>query len=200
MAPLVPGTIEGLYNLGLECTTFFLGHNVVGLFMELEVVDLIANLVDANAFGRLWRTWIAFGLELLWDTEVGLSLVDRYTYSPEEWTKVCTRNQTQLALLAQHVENESVSLKIAAIMGLSVGYAGSHCEDLLTLLLPEVADDGVSMEIAALSVFAGFMFAGCTRSGGVFEVSHFSTWAQKSTKRIVHGINQTTVGRRQGHR
>ncbi|KAG2116801.1 hypothetical protein DEU56DRAFT_164001 [Suillus clintonianus] len=40
-------------------------------------------------------------------------------------------------------------------------YAGSHREDLLVLLLPAVADDGVSVEIAALSAPAlGFVFVG----------------------------------------
>ncbi|KAG2753942.1 hypothetical protein P692DRAFT_20870069 [Suillus brevipes Sb2] len=53
----VPGTIKDLHNLGLECATFFLGHNAepdaVDLFVELEIVDRIASLVDANAFGRV---------------------------------------------------------------------------------------------------------------------------------------------------
>jgi 26S proteasome regulatory subunit N1 len=30
----------------------------------------------------------SLGLGLLWDTDVGLSHIDRYTYSPEEWIKV----------------------------------------------------------------------------------------------------------------
>jgi 26S proteasome regulatory subunit N1 len=74
---------------------------------------------------------------------------------------VRTEADAALALLAEHVENKSVPLKIAAIMGLGVAYAGSHREDLLNLLLPAVADDGVSMEIAALSALAlGFVFVG----------------------------------------
>jgi len=53
----VSGTIEDLHNLGSECATFFLGHNAepdaVDLFVELEIVDRIASLVDANTFGRV---------------------------------------------------------------------------------------------------------------------------------------------------
>jgi 26S proteasome regulatory subunit N1 len=46
-------------------------------------------------------------------------------------------------------------------MGLGLAYAGSHREDLLTLLLPHVADENVSMEIASLSALAlGFVFVG----------------------------------------
>ncbi len=32
----------------------------------------------------------SLGLSLLWDTEIGLSHVDKYTYSAEEHIKVCT--------------------------------------------------------------------------------------------------------------
>jgi 26S proteasome regulatory subunit N1 len=46
-------------------------------------------------------------------------------------------------------------------MGLGLAYAGAHREDLLSLLLPHVADDSVSMEIASLSALAlGFVFVG----------------------------------------
>jgi hypothetical protein len=31
----------------------------------------------------------SLGLCLLWDTELGLSQVDKYTYSSEEYIKVC---------------------------------------------------------------------------------------------------------------
>ena len=66
-----------------------------------------------------------------------------------------------LALLAEYVENKSVPLKTSAIMGLGLAYAGSHREDILDLLLPLVADDAVTMEIASLAALAvGFIFTG----------------------------------------
>lgn len=44
---------------------------------------------------------------------------------------------------------------------LGLAYAGSHREDLIALLLPHVADDDVSMEIASLSALAlGFIGVG----------------------------------------
>jgi 26S proteasome regulatory subunit N1 len=46
-------------------------------------------------------------------------------------------------------------------MGLGLAYAGAHREDLLSSLLPHVADDASSMEIASLSALAlGFVFVG----------------------------------------
>jgi 26S proteasome regulatory subunit N1 len=132
----------------------------------------------------------SLGVSLLWDTEMGLSHIDKYTYSPEEYIKVCTcsgegfssnnvvqagcylaigivntsvRNETDaaLALLTEHVENKSIPLKTGAIMGLGLAYAGSQREEVLALLLPFVADDSVTMEIASLATLAlGFVYVG----------------------------------------
>ncbi|KAG6873884.1 hypothetical protein C0995_009663 [Termitomyces sp. Mi166 len=116
----------------------------------------------------------SLGLSLLWDTDVGLSHVDKYTYSAEEHIKagalfatgilnsgVRTEADAALALLGEFTENKSVPLKTSAIMGLGLAYAGSHREDLLPFLLPHVADDAVSMEIASLAALAlGFVFVG----------------------------------------
>lgn len=76
-------------------------------------------------------------------------------------TGVRTEADAALALLGDYVSNKSVPLKTSAIMGLGLAYAGAHREDLLSLLLPHVADENVSMEIASLSALAlGFVFVG----------------------------------------
>lgn len=53
----IPGTIDDLRALALECAKFFLSHNAepdaVDLFVELEMVDRIAGLIDVNTFGRV---------------------------------------------------------------------------------------------------------------------------------------------------
>ncbi|KAG1859556.1 26S proteasome regulatory complex non-ATPase subcomplex Rpn1 subunit [Suillus subalutaceus] len=188
-----PKSLEDVYKSHLETTRSGLSANVdsaranlAGTFVNAFVNAGFGNdklMVEAEE-GNSWvyknkdhgmmSAAASLGLGLLWDTDVGLSHIDRYTYSPEEWIKagaffatgllnagVRTEADAALALLAEHVENQSVPLKTAAIMGLGVAYAGSHREDLLTLLLPAVADDGVSMEIAALSALAlGFVFVG----------------------------------------
>ncbi|KAJ8582451.1 hypothetical protein M405DRAFT_564393 [Rhizopogon salebrosus TDB-379] len=79
-----------------------------------------------------------------------------------------TEADAALTLLSEHVENKSVPLKTAAIVGLGVAYAGLHPEDLLALLLPAAADKGVSMEIASLSAafVLGFGFVG-SRNGEI---------------------------------
>ncbi|PPQ66966.1 hypothetical protein CVT26_009997 [Gymnopilus dilepis] len=142
----------------------------------------------------------SLGLSLLWDTEVGLSHIDKYTYSSEEHIKaslgqidplltyspsptqagalfatgmlnssIRTEADFALNLLSEHVENKSVPLKTASFMGLALAYAGSHREEVLALLLPYVGDDSVSMEVASLAALAlGFVFVG-SRNGDVSE-------------------------------
>lgn len=66
-----------------------------------------------------------------------------------------------MALLGEYTENKSVPLKISAMVGLGLAYAGSHRQDLLDLLLPHVQDDGASMEITSLAALSlGFIFVG----------------------------------------
>ncbi|THU94718.1 26S proteasome regulatory complex, non-ATPase subcomplex, Rpn1 subunit [Dendrothele bispora CBS 962.96] len=116
----------------------------------------------------------SLGLSLLWDTDMGLSHIDKYTYSPEEYIKagcylaiglvsssVRTETDAPLALLSEHVENKSVPLKTGAIMGLGMAYAGTQREDVLSLLLQFIGDETVGMEIASLAALAlGFVFVG----------------------------------------
>ena len=66
-----------------------------------------------------------------------------------------------MALLADYVDNKSVPLKTSAIVGLGLAYAGSVREDLQALLLPLVADESLSMEIASLAALSlGFIYVG----------------------------------------
>lgn len=72
----------------------------------------------------------SLGLLLLWDTDIGLSHVDKYTYSSEEHIKAgallatgilnCgVRNEADaaMALLSEQVDNNSVALRTNAIVG-----------------------------------------------------------------------------------
>lgn len=116
----------------------------------------------------------SLGLSLLWDTDLGLSHVDKYMYSSEEHikagalfatgilnTSVRTEVDAALALLGEYVTNPSLALRTASITGLGLAYAGSHRDDLMQLLLPILADDALSMEIVGLTALSlGFVFVG----------------------------------------
>ncbi|OCF58861.1 26S proteasome regulatory subunit N1 [Kwoniella mangroviensis CBS 10435] len=114
------------------------------------------------------------GLSLLWDTESGIDHIDKYTYSPEEHIKagallatgifhagIRTESDLAYALLEEHVDSKSLSLKLSAINGLGIAYAGSGRKDIAEKLLPHVADETNTMEVAAMAALAlGFVFVG----------------------------------------
>jgi 26S proteasome regulatory subunit N1 len=61
--PLSVGTLEDLHDLALVCAKFLLGHNAepdaVDLLEELEAIDQIVDLVDANTYSRVAAYMIA---------------------------------------------------------------------------------------------------------------------------------------------
>jgi 26S proteasome regulatory subunit N1 len=148
----------------------------------------LSVLID---FPGMMSAAASLGLILLWDTEVGLSHVDRYTYSSEEYIKVSSRSicrhrtsqpaiqagalfatgllhtgvhneaDPPIALLADYVNNRSVTIRTGAIMGLGFAYAGTNREDLIHYLLQPLADDRAPMEVTAITALAlGFILVG----------------------------------------
>ncbi|GJE86631.1 26S proteasome regulatory complex non-ATPase subcomplex Rpn1 subunit [Phanerochaete sordida] len=189
---LEPKSLEDVYKSHLENTKTTTANvdsaraNLASTFVNAFVNAGFGNdklMVEAEE-GSSWiyknkdhgmmSAAASLGLSLLWDTDVGLSHVDKYTYSAEEHIKagallatgilntgVRTEADAAMALLAEYVDNKSVPLKISAIVGLGLAYAGSVREDLQALLLPLVGDDSVSMEIASLAALSlGFIYVG----------------------------------------
>ena len=62
----VPGTVDDLRNLAIECATFLLQHNAepdaVDLLEELEIVDRIVDIVDENTYERVCQYMIRWVL------------------------------------------------------------------------------------------------------------------------------------------
>lgn len=72
----------------------------------------------------------SLGLSFLWDPEKALDAIDTYTYAPEEYIKagamlanglvhsgIKTEADAAFALLEEHVDSNSVPVKVSAIMG-----------------------------------------------------------------------------------
>ncbi|KAJ6590579.1 armadillo-type protein [Mycena vulgaris] len=188
-----PKSLEDVYKTHLENTrpnalanVDSARGNLAGTFVNAFVNAGFGNdklMVEAEE-GNSWvyknkdhgmmSATASLGLSLLWDTDLGLSHVDKYTYSAEEYIKagallatgilnsgVRTEADVAKGLIGEYVDNKSVPLKTSAIMGLGLAYAGSHREDLLQLIIPHISDDGVTMEIASLATLAlGFIFVG----------------------------------------
>mmetsp|Transcript_43009 Transcript_43009/g.71701 ORF Transcript_43009/g.71701 Transcript_43009/m.71701 type:complete len:897 (+) Transcript_43009:349-3039(+) len=116
----------------------------------------------------------SLGAILLWDVEGGLPQIDKYLYSTDSHVVAGAllsvgivnsgvRNECDpaYALLYDSVNKENPSVRIGAIQGLGLAYAGTAKEDVQELLCPVVTDDSASAEIfgfAALSL--GLVFVG----------------------------------------
>ncbi|GAA5920950.1 hypothetical protein JCM3775_004017 [Rhodotorula graminis] len=186
-----PRSLDDVYKSHLEpgrapATVDSAKQNLAGTFVNAFVNAGFGNdklMVEAEE-GQSWiyknkdhgmfSAAASLGLSLLWDTDVGLSHIDKYAYASEDHIKagamlanglihsgVRTEMDAALALLSDHVESPSVQLRVASIIGLGIAYAGSQREDLRDLLLPTLQDSTVSMEVASMAALAlGFIFVG----------------------------------------
>ncbi|XP_060928974.1 26S proteasome non-ATPase regulatory subunit 2 [Limanda limanda] len=122
----------------------------------------------------------SLGMILLWDVDGGLTQIDKYLYSSEDYIKsgallACgivnsgVRNECDpaLALLSDYVLHNSNVMRIGAIFGLGLAYAGSNREDVLSLLLPVMADSKSSMEVVGVTAIACGMIAVGSCNGDV---------------------------------
>jgi 26S proteasome regulatory subunit N1 len=118
----------------------------------------------------------SLGMILQWNVEEGLTQIDKFLYSSEEYVKAGAvlavgivssgvRNDCDpaLALLSEHVSGDSTIMKQAAAVGLGLAYAGSAREDVAEFLTPLVADTGekasmLEVSLAALSL--GMIYVG----------------------------------------
>jgi 26S proteasome regulatory subunit N1 len=119
----------------------------------------------------------SLGSILLWNVEEGLTKIDKFLYSSEDYVKAgaalavgilsCgVRNDADpaLALLTEHVEGDVHTLKVAACTGLGIAYAGTAREDVMELLLPVVEDASGGptkmMEASLAGLALGMIFVG----------------------------------------
>lgn len=114
----------------------------------------------------------SLGLVLLWDVDGGLTPIDKYLYSSEDYIKsgallACgivncgVRNECDpaLALLSDYVLHNSNVMRLGAILGLGLAYAGSNREAVLSLLTPVLSDSKSSMEVIGMAGLACGMIA-----------------------------------------
>lgn len=93
----------------------------------------------------------SLGSILLWNVDEGLTQIDKFLYSSEDYVKAGAalavgilssgvRNDADpaLALLAEHIEGDSHIMKCAACTGLGIAYAGSGREEIVDLLMTVV--------------------------------------------------------------
>ncbi len=116
----------------------------------------------------------SLGSILLWDVEDGLPRVDNYLYSMEQQVvaggllavgliNVNVRNDCDPAygLLYESVNKENASIRIGAIMGLGLAYAGCQKEEVQEVLVPVITDESTPMDVVAFAALSlGLVFVG----------------------------------------
>ncbi|KND04040.1 proteasome regulatory particle base subunit RPN1 [Spizellomyces punctatus DAOM BR117] len=132
------------------------------------------NWIYKNKEHGMMSAAASLGAILLWDVEIGLTQIDKYLYSQEDFIKAGAllaiglvnagvRNESDpaLALLSEYVTSKTTILRIAAIVGLGIAYAGSARQDLMDLLVPLVGEHSLPMEISSLATLSlGLIFVG----------------------------------------
>ncbi|SCL97248.1 26S proteasome regulatory subunit RPN1, putative [Plasmodium chabaudi chabaudi] len=116
----------------------------------------------------------SMGLLLMWNIDEGLSQIDKFQYSNDQYVKAgsliafglaCTNVKNECdpayALLSEHIDAENSLEKMGAILGFGYAYAGTNRENMLDVLIPPLVDNG---DIIECSVFAalslGLIFVG----------------------------------------
>eukprot|EP00304_Pavlova_gyrans_P002895 CAMPEP_0206057206 /NCGR_PEP_ID=MMETSP1466-20131121/43897_1 /ASSEMBLY_ACC=CAM_ASM_001126 /TAXON_ID=44452 /ORGANISM="Pavlova gyrans, Strain CCMP608" /LENGTH=927 /DNA_ID=CAMNT_0053432475 /DNA_START=81 /DNA_END=2864 /DNA_ORIENTATION=+ len=116
----------------------------------------------------------SLGALLLWDVDGGLTQIDKFLYSTDNYIKAGAlmavgilntgvRNECDpaLALLTEYLDSTNSMMKISAIFGLGLAYVGSQRDDVLELLLPVVADTDAPLDVACFAGLAlGLVFVG----------------------------------------
>ena len=167
-------------------------HNLAAGFVNAFVNAGFGNdkmmLVEDDKASWVWKvkgegmmsTTASLGMLLLWDIENGLDRIDKYTYLDEDDIKagaylgvgimssgVWDDADAAMALLCdeEKLNQGKPIVKIGAIMGLGLAYAGSNKEELLNFLLPMVTDTSLEMQTSAMAALSlGMIFVGSSNS------------------------------------
>ncbi|KAK3936379.1 armadillo-type protein [Diplogelasinospora grovesii] len=163
-------------------------HNLAAAFVNGLVNAGFANdkmmLVENNKESWVWKTKdegmmstvASMGMLMMWDPIAGLDQVDKYTYVEEEQIQagahlaigimncgVRLESDPVLALLADEdkLNHKNPLVRIGAIMGLGLAYAGSNNEDVLTALQPIIVNSAEEMRVSAIAALScGLVFVG----------------------------------------
>uniref|UniRef100_A0A1B6D744 26S proteasome non-ATPase regulatory subunit 2 n=2 Tax=Clastoptera arizonana TaxID=38151 RepID=A0A1B6D744_9HEMI len=157
--------ISGRDNLASTFVNAFLN---AGFSHDKLVTTDGSKWIFKNKQAGMLSAAASLGLIHLWDVDGGLTPIDKYLYSSDKNIKagallalgivncgVHNECDPALALLSDYVLHSTVTLRIGAVFGLGLAYAGSCRKDVLDILYPVLTDNKTTPEIrgfAALSI------------------------------------------------
>lgn len=186
-----PRSVDDIYKAHLETTRTTHNadsarHNLASTFVNAFVNAGFANekMIVNVPEGESWiyknkdegmrSATASIGMSMLWDSEAGIDHIDKYSYSTEEQIKagallamgilhsgIRAEPDVAFALLEDQVDNHSASLKISAMNGIAIAYTGSCRQDILDKLLPHIADETNTIEVASMAALSlAFVYVG----------------------------------------
>ena len=125
----------------------------------------------------------SLGMVMLWDVEGGLPKVDRYLYATDNMvvsgallafgiiaSGITDDVDPAFAVLSEYVSNEDDNVKIGAMWGLGIAYAGRAKEDVKEILIPVIGNPDVSIELASIAALSAALCYTGTADGELVEI------------------------------
>jgi len=125
----------------------------------------------------------SLGMIMLWDVEGGLPKVDRYLYASDTMvvsgallafgiiaSGITDDVDPAFAVLSEYVSNDDDIVKIGAMWGLGIAYAGRAKEDVKEILIPMIGNPDVSIELASIAALSAALCYTGTADGELVEI------------------------------
>ena len=144
------------------------------LLMTAQGGDSKESWIYKNKEGGMQAAAASLGMVLLWDIDEGLSQIDKYMESGDDYIVAGSyiaiglvnsgiKNETDpvFAILLEKLESPKQLHKIGALIGLSLAYAGSARNDLLEAISPIILDSSNTLELQAIAALSiGMIYVG----------------------------------------
>ncbi|KAL4348861.1 hypothetical protein GQ457_17G023850 [Hibiscus cannabinus] len=116
----------------------------------------------------------SLGMILLWDTDIGLAQIDKFIHSNDNYViagallgvglvncNVYSHLDPARGILHEYIDNEDSSIRIGAIMGLGIAYAGTQDKQIRKRLTPILNDGEAPLDVIAFTAISlGLIYVG----------------------------------------
>lgn len=216
---LAPKTPEDIYKSHLTEARSTLAQNIDSARQNLSSTLVNAFVNASSGTDKLMteegNKWLyknkdhgmmsaaaSLGMLYMWNQDEGLSELDKYMYSGEDYIKggallgigivnasLRTDTDAAFALLSEHVEGSKRDVRIGAVLGLGIAYAGTCHEEVNELLVPILVDADQSIEIVSFAALTlGLVFVG-TGNEDITEAI-MSVLSSREEKDLTHPLAQ----------